>query len=142
MRTAAALAFLTSAGLLAAGLVGARPGPPPAAQIEQGREVYERCAACHSLERDRVGPRHCGLFGRRAGSVPGFVYSDAMRESGIVWNQKTLDWFLTNPLEAVPGTFMGYAGIPDREERAQLIDYLKVATRGEECRAATAGSKP
>ena len=92
----------------AAGLVGA--GPPPAAQIERGREIYERCAACHSLERDRVGPRHCGLFGRRAGSVPGFPYSDAMRDSGIVWSWETLDRFIADPLGTVPGTFMGYAG--------------------------------
>lgn len=142
MRTAAALASLTSIGLLAGALVGTGADPPPAAQVEQGREIYERCAACHSLERDRVGPRHCGLFGRHAGSIRGFVYSDAMRASGIVWNRKTLNWFLTNPLEAVPGTLMGYAGIPDPEERARLIDYLEVATRGKECRAATAGSGP
>lgn len=133
MRTAAALAFLTSAGLLAAGLVGAGVGPPPAAQIEQGREVYERCAACHSLERDRVGPRHCGLFGRRAGSVPGFPYSDAMRDSGIVWTWETLDRFIADPLGTVPGTFMGYAGIPDAEERAQLLAYLEDANRDGSC---------
>jgi cytochrome c len=131
MRTAAAFALLTSAGLLAAGLVGA--GPPPAAQIEQGREIYERCAACHSLERDRVGPRHCGLFGRRAGSVPGFPYSDAMRDSGIVWSWETLDRFIADPLGTVPGTFMGYAGVPDAEERAQLLAYLEAANRSEQC---------
>jgi cytochrome c len=133
VRTAAAFALLTSAGLLAAGLVGAGTGPPPAAQIERGREVYERCAACHSLERDRVGPRHCGLLGRRAGSVLGFPYSDAMRDSGIVWTWETLDRFIADPLGTVPGTFMGYAGIPDAEERAQLLAYLEDANRSVQC---------
>jgi len=145
VRAVAAFVFLASAGLLTAGLVGAgASSSPPAdvassADVEKGREIYERCGACHSLERDRVGPRHCGLFGRRAGSVPGFVYSDAMRESRLVWGRKTLDRFLTNPLAVVPGTFMGYAGIPDPKEREQLLDYLDVATRGEQCDAA-AGS--
>lgn len=50
----------------------------------RGEQVYTRCFACHALEHDRTGPRHCGLFGRKAGSVPGFDYSDAMKKSGIV----------------------------------------------------------
>lgn len=142
MRASAALLLVVSASLLGVGLVGAGASTPTPADVEKGREIYARCAACHSLERDRVGPRHCGLVGRRAGSVPGFAYSDAMRESEIVWNRKTLDWFLTNPLKAVPGTFMGYAGVPGPLERAQLIDYLEVATRSGACRAAAAGAKP
>ena len=93
-----------------------------------GEEIYARCGACHSLESDRTGPRHCGLFGRRAGSVPGFAYSAAMKNSGIVWDARTLDRFLTNPLRAVPGTTMGYAGIDDAQERADLIAYLGNAT--------------
>jgi cytochrome c len=133
MRTVAALAFLTSVGLLAAGPIGAGVGPPPPTDFEKGREIYERCAACHSLERDRVGPRHCGLFGRRAGSVPGFPYSDAMRDSGIVWTRETLDRFIADPLGTVPGTFMGYAGIPDGGERAQLLAYLEDANRSGQC---------
>lgn len=137
MRTAAALAFLTLASLLAAGLVGAGVGPPPPANFEKGREIYGRCAACHSLERDRVGPRHCGLFGRRAGSIPGFAYSDAMRDSGIVWTWQTLDRFLADPLGTVPGTFMGYAGIPDAEEREQLLAYLEDASRDGPCEPGT-----
>jgi cytochrome c len=133
MRTAAAFLLLASAGLLGVSRVGARADPPPAARVEQGREIYERCAACHSLARDRVGPRHCGLFGRRAASVPGFPYSDAMRDSGIVWTWETLDRFIADPLGTVPGTFMGYAGIPDAEERAQLLAYLEDANRSEQC---------
>jgi cytochrome c len=95
---------------------------------QRGEEIYARCGACHSLESDRTGPRHCGLFGRRAGSVPGFAYSQAMKNSGIVWDARTLDRFLTNPLRVVPGTTMGYAGIEDAQERADLIAYLGSAT--------------
>ncbi len=66
--------------------------------------------------------------------MKGFAYSEAMRRSGIVWNEKTLDRFLANPLKAVPGTSMGYAGIPDRREREDLIAYLKDAGRSADCR--------
>jgi cytochrome c len=95
----------------------------------RGEEIYGRCLACHALAFDRVGPRHCGLFGRHAGSVAGFSYSAAMKNSTIVWNEKTLDRFLANPPKAVPGTTMTYAGIPDAAERADLIAYLKSACR-------------
>ncbi|MDT3670243.1 MAG: cytochrome C [Aromatoleum sp.] len=95
----------------------------------RGEEIYSRCLACHALAYDRVGPRHCGLFGRRAGSVPGFDYSDAMRKSGIVWDAATLDRFLAAPTQVVPGTTMGYAGIPDPAERAALIAWLRDASR-------------
>jgi cytochrome c len=92
-----------------------------------GEAVYSRCLACHALAYDRVGPRHCGVVGRRAGSVPGFGYSDAMKRSKLVWNEKNLDRFLANPLKAVPGTTMTYAGVDDAKERADLIAYLGTA---------------
>ena len=99
----------------------------------RGEQVYARCLACHALAYDRVGPRHCGLFGRRAGGVPGFSYSAAMKKSGIVWNAKTLDRFLTRPLKMVPGSAMTYDGVADREERADLIAYLKHVNDTPEC---------
>lgn len=99
-----------------------------------GEAIYARCAACHALAYDRTGPRHCGLFGRRAGTVPGFAYSDAMRRSGIVWTDATLDRFLENPPRAVPGTAMGYAGVHEGQERADLIAYLKQANASSACR--------
>jgi cytochrome c len=99
-----------------------------------GEAIYSRCLACHALAYDRTGPRHCGLLGRRAGSVEGFEYSEAMRRSKIVWNEKTLDRFLANPPNAVPGTAMGYAGITDRKERADLIAYLKQAGTSPQCK--------
>jgi cytochrome c len=94
----------------------------------RGEAIYQRCLACHSLEHNRVGPRHCGLFGRRSGSLPDYAYSAAMKKYGVTWNEETLDHFLQNPLKAVPGTKMGYAGVKDPEERADLIAYLKQAT--------------
>jgi len=100
---------------------------------EAGREIYGRCLACHAIEYDRVGPRHCGLFGRRAGSVPEFPYSAAMRQAGIVWSRETLNAFLSDPPGFVPGTFMTYAGIPDPRERSQLIAWLELATSPDRC---------
>jgi cytochrome c len=104
-----------------------------AGDARAGEMIYSRCLACHALAYDRTGPRHCGLFGRRAGSVAGFEYSEAMRRSMIVWNEKTLDRFLANPFKAVPGTTMGYAGVADRNERADLITYLKQAGASPQC---------
>ena len=100
-------------------------GSAHAADAKKGEEIYGRCLACHALEQDRVGPRHCGLVGRRAASIPGLEYSPAMKRSGLVWNEKTLDRFLANPLKVVPGTTMTYAGITDPRERADLIAYLR-----------------
>jgi cytochrome c len=98
--------------------------------IARGRKVYERCQGCHSIDRNRAGPRHRGLFGRSAGTVKGFDYSPAMRRSGIVWTAATLDRFLAAPTKAVPGTSMGFDGVRDPRERADLIAYLKRATAG------------
>ena len=115
--------------LLAAAVAGAPASAAGPGDSKRGEAVYGRCLACHALARDRVGPRHCGLFGRRAGSVPGFAYSKVMRESGIVWNEATLDRFLENPTAVVPGTTMGYAGIKEAGERRDLIAYLRHAGR-------------
>lgn len=101
-----------------------------AAALQRGEQVYSRCVACHAIDYNRTGPQHCGLFGRTAGTAPGFDnYSKAMRESKIVWNAQSLDHFLQSPMQAVPGTYMGYAGIKDPVERADLIAWLQQATR-------------
>jgi len=94
----------------------------------KGAQIYQRCLACHSLEHNRSGPRHCGLFGRPAAAVPDFTYSQALKSAGLTWDTATLDRFLENPLKAVPGTKMAYAGIKNGQERADLIAYLKQAT--------------
>jgi len=128
MRKAGAVLAIVAA--LAAGAANAAPK----GDAKKGEEIYSRCLACHALAYDRTGPRHCGLFGRKAGSVPGFAYSDAMKHSKITWNAKTLDRFIADPMKAVPGTAMGYAGVKDPQERADLIAYLEAANKGPECK--------
>ena len=109
-------------------LLGCAPALAADGNAERGEEIYTRCLACHTLAQNRVGPRHCGLFGRKAGTAPNYQYSAAMKKYGVIWSEETLDHFLENPLKAVPGTKMGYAGIKDPQERADLIAYLKKAT--------------
>jgi len=121
-----------AAGLLAAWACASAAATPDAVR---GEQVYARCQACHALAADRVGPRHCGLFGRLAGSVPGFAYSEAMKTSRIVWNDKTLDRFLSAPLAMVPGSSMTYDGVPDPRDRADLLAYLRQANDTPVCAA-------
>ena len=91
---------------------------------QAGEAIYPRCAACHALAYDRVGPRHCGVIGRPAGSVAGFEYSRAMKRSKLTWTRENLERFLADPVGTVPGTTMAYAGVPDAKERADLIAFL------------------
>ena len=89
--------------------------------------AFAQCAACHAVEKGKhgVGPSLAGVFGAKAGDVPGYVFSDAMKGSGLVWDEKTLDTYLTNPMKVVPGTRMTYAGMTDPADRKAVIDYLK-----------------
>jgi len=135
-RAGAALASIVA---LAASSATAQTTPakaPDGATLQRGEQIYARCAACHAVEANRTGPQHCGLFGRRAGTAPGFdTYSKAMRDSNIVWSEHSLDLFLEAPTRAVPGTAMGYAGVKDPRERADLIAWLREATLpGVRCR--------
>jgi cytochrome c len=109
-------------------LLAGAPALAADGNAERGEEIYARCLACHTLAHNRVGPRHCGLFGRKAGTVPNFQYSTAMKKYGVTWSDETLDRFVENPLKTVPGTKMGYGGVKDQQERADLIAYLKKAT--------------
>ena len=114
------------AALLVSAPLAAETLPP--GDAARGETVAQRCLACHAVDRDRTGPHHAGLVGRRAGSVPGFAYSAAMKKAGaggLVWTRETLDRFLANPTKVVPGTRMGYAGVKDEQERADLIAYLE-----------------
>lgn len=123
------------AGVLALVFAGAAQSGP-ADQLAHGEQVYARCLACHALAYDRVGPHHCGLLGRRAGSVPGFAYSQAMKDSHITWDERTLERFLAGPTKAVPGTTMTYDGVPNAKDRGDLIAYLRHANESPECRQA------
>lgn len=102
-------------------------GGSPKGDVAHGKELYAQCAGCHQLPTNSIGPMHCGLIGRPAGSVPGFDYSEAMKTSGLVWDTKTLDEFLTAPIAYVTGTKMGFAGLTNPTDRADLIAYLQQA---------------
>ena len=96
-----------------------------AADAARGKQIYEsRCIACHSLDENRVGPKHRGVFGRKAGSVEGYDYSAAVRKSKVIWNEKTLNRWLTNPEKFIPGQKMGFM-VPDAKDRRDVIEYLK-----------------
>jgi cytochrome c len=121
-RPLAALSVLAASAFFAAAAHAA--GDPV-----HGAEIYQRCQLCHSIEHDLVGPRHLGLLGRKAGSIPGFPYSDGMRQSGITWSETTLNQFLSGPQAYVPGTRMTFTGLPDAQDRADVIAFLKEATK-------------
>ncbi|WP_407353968.1 c-type cytochrome [Luteimonas sp. R10] len=93
----------------------------------EGEQLYRtRCAACHALDpgQNRIGPHLAGVVGRAAGSVEGARYTDAMRASGIVWDSETLDAYLANPRQQVPGTSMMFA-LPDATQRQAIIAFLQ-----------------
>ena len=96
-----------------------------AADAQRGGELYEsRCGGCHSLDANRVGPAHRGVYGRKAGSSPGFAYSTAVKNSTVVWEEKTLDAWLTDPQKTIPGQRMNFR-IALSEDRADIIAYLR-----------------
>ena len=106
----------------------------------QGKLLYEsRCVACHSVDENRVGPAHNGVFGRKAGSVPGYPYSAAVNASNIIWTEKNLDLWLANPERLVPGQKMGYS-VTDAQDRADLIAFLK-AISAQPCSAGSRAAK-
>jgi cytochrome c2 len=89
--------------------------------------AFAVCKACHSVEpgKNGIGPSLAGIFGEKAGAVPGFDFSDAMTSSGLTWNQATLDRYLTDPRGTVPGTKMAFGGVADAAKRQAIIDYIK-----------------
>ena len=88
---------------------------------------FAQCAACHAVEpgKNGVGPSLAGVFGKKAGQVAGYAYSDANKNSGLTWDEATLDEYLTAPMKKVPGTKMTFAGLADPAKRAEMIAYLK-----------------
>ena len=119
----AALAALTA--LAAAPVVAQAQGGDAA----KGADVYEgRCSSCHVLNGVGQGPSLIGVVGRKAGSLPGYAYSDAMKASGLTWTAADLNRFLTGPSILVPGTAMR-ATVPDPTERQDLIAYLATLKR-------------
>ena len=116
------------AGCLAMLSTGAAYGenPPMTNAAAPHPLPFTSCTACHSTEPGKMkfGPSLHGVSGRPAASLPGYSYSEALKQSGITWNAETLDKWLTSPKKAVPGTKMPFPGIPDRDKRRQVIEFL------------------
>lgn len=108
------------------------PAVPAIEGAERGAALFRRCAVCHSVTADggkRAGPTLYGVFGRRAGSVAGYQYSDALRNSDLVWNEDTIDaLFAEGPHEYTPGSKMPLQRMPRADDREELIAYLKRVT--------------
>lgn len=99
--------------------------PAFAGDAARGRAIYEtRCIGCHSVDDDRVGPAHRGVFGRKAGGRAGFAYSAALKQSSVVWNEKTLDAWLADPQKFIPGQGMNVQ-VEDAGAREDLVAYLR-----------------
>jgi cytochrome c len=104
-----------------------------------GATIYHECMICHSLDKNGIGPRHQGVFGRKAGSVPDYNYTAALKGSNIVWNEATLDQWLTNPQALVPGTKMMFS-VDNARDRADVIAFLKEKAASDPS-GATVGAK-
>ena len=111
-----ALAAMLAAGHSAPGFASG--------DVVHGAEVYRDCMICHSLDKNEIGPSHRDVLGRKAGSVPGYDYSAALKASGIVWNETTLDQWLADPQALVPGAKMIFS-VDDAQDRADVIAFLK-----------------
>ncbi|WP_440959544.1 c-type cytochrome [Oceanicaulis sp. LC35] len=105
--------------------------PYVSANVDNGARIFRRCQACHTVEeggRNMVGPNLHDVFGRESGHKDDFRYSPAMSESEIVWSAETLDAYLTNPREYIPGNRMSFAGLRDEQDRHDLIAWLAINT--------------
>ena len=107
-------------------IVGCGPDPLDDPQAARGEQVFARCVACHAADRPltKVGPHLVGVFGRTAGSLDGFPYSDALVSSGLVWDDAMLAAFLHNPRQLVPGNRMAFVGLRDDADIQAVIAYL------------------
>jgi cytochrome c len=116
---AATLSIFTVQGAFAAG------------DAEKGKAQFNICKICHSLDagKNLVGPSLHGVIGRTSGTAPGFAYSDAMKAKALVWNDENLDKYLADPKGFIPGNKMLFAGVKKDDARADLIAYLKEATK-------------
>ena len=109
----------------------ALPAPYNTADYARGKRTFKLCQSCHLTAEgagNLVGPNLHGMFGREAGSVEGFAYSDALEEANFVWEPVHLDEWLANPRAFLPGNRMSFAGVRKPEDRLGLIAYLMVET--------------
>lgn len=118
--------------LAVSGVPAALGAPALAADPEAGKAVFQKCHVCHAVEPGKhspLGPSLHGLFGRRAGTVEGYKYSEAMQQSGITWDDKSLAQFLRSPRTDIPGTRMAFPGLKSEAEIDDLLAYLHQATQ-------------
>lgn len=97
-----------------------------------GKRMFILCSACHNLkmgEEHKVGPNLHGIFGSKAAAKEGFAYSDALKASGITWDETNMRAWIENPAEFVEGTNMAFIGLKDKDQQTALIDYLKEQTQ-------------
>lgn len=94
----------------------------------KGKTYFTRCAICHSNASgapNRIGPNLFGVVGRKAGAIPGFFYSPAMKKSGITWTEDKLEAYIAKPQTIVPGNRMAFAGVADHQQVDDLVAYLE-----------------
>ena len=114
-----------------AALLAALPAPYNAADLDNGRRVFARCRSCHTITEggpNMTGPNLYGVFGREAGGHPDYNYSAVVKAADFTWTAERLDHWLENPRTYLKGTKMSFAGIPDPEDRRDVIAFLKVDT--------------
>ena len=98
---------------------------------ERGARIYKRCRACHTLDEDgrnKVGPNLWAVYGAEAGAKEGYAYSKAMKTSGIIWDQETMDAYLKRPADYIPGTKMSFIGLKKQEDRDAVQAYMRAET--------------
>jgi cytochrome c len=117
-------AAVVLAAAITAALTGTAWAAGPTGDAARGESLYEACQDCHSLDKNDVGPRHRGVFGRKAASLPDYDYSDALKSANITWNEETLDKWLTDPQAVAPGAKM-FFHLDNPQDRADVIAYLK-----------------
>ncbi len=118
--------------LLAVFMTAAAPGARADGDPELGKRQFAPCTACHTVEDggpNKIGPNLHGVFGRKAGTKADFMYSDALKNSGITWDAMTIDTWITKPAALVPGTKMAFLGVANPAVRANIIAYLEQATK-------------
>ena len=114
--------------ILGAALIAAMTAPASGQDLENGKAVWSKCRACHMVgenARNLVGPVLNGLIGRKAGTVDGFNYSEANKNSGIVWDEATFRAYIREPKATMPNTKMVFAGLSDPQDIEDLLAFLK-----------------
>lgn len=119
-----AAAFAAAGAASAAPAGDSGPGPAPrAGDPLRGKAVYSRCAGCHSIDQNRIGPKHRGVVGSKAGAVAGYDYSPALKNSRAIWTEANLDTWLAAPTKFIPGVRMGFS-LSSPQDRIDVIAYL------------------